>query len=115
MTDQFTSDKSKKRARKTAVALKKDSQSDPIPRVTASGQGQLAEKILKIAFENNVKVRQDADLAEILAKIDVESEIPTEALLAVAEILAYIYETNRTAYAHLNPDIDTQPSEPNGL
>lgn len=110
MTDPDT-DKSKNRARKSAIAIKKDRESSPIPRITASGKGAVAEKILQIAFENNVKVRKDEDLAEILSKIDEETEIPTEALLAVAEILAYIYQTNRTRYAHLNPDLDNPPDD----
>lgn len=106
MTDPDTSDKSKKHARKSAIAIKKDRETSPIPKITASGKGAAAEQILKIAFENDVKVRKDADLAEILGKIDEESEIPTEALLAVAEILAYIYQSNRSRYEHLNPDLD---------
>jgi len=61
------------------------------PRVVASGRGVLAEQILQIAFDRGVKVRQDADLAEILATIEIESEIPLEALAAVAEILSYVY------------------------
>ena len=63
------------------------------PRVVASGRGALAEQILQIAFDRGVKVRNDADLAEILATLEVESEIPLEALAAVAEILSYVYRT----------------------
>ena len=61
--------------------------------MVASGRGALAEQILRIAFDRGVKVRNDADLAEILATIEVESEIPLEALAAVAEILSYVYRT----------------------
>jgi flagellar biosynthesis protein len=63
------------------------------PRVVASGRGALAEQILQIAFDRGIKVRSDADLAEILATVEVESEIPLEALSAVAEILSYVYRT----------------------
>ena len=66
------------------------------PRVVASGRGALADQILQIAFDRGVKVRSDADLAEILATIEVESEIPIEALAAVAEILSYVYRTQST-------------------
>ena len=66
------------------------------PRVVASGRGAVAEQILRIAFDRGVKVRSDADLAEILATIEVESEIPLEALAAVAEILSYVYRTQST-------------------
>ncbi|MBT3992167.1 MAG: hypothetical protein HN726_05035 [Candidatus Magasanikbacteria bacterium] len=65
-----------------------------MPRVVASGQGTFAEQILQIAWANDIKVREDADLVEILSAIDVDSEIPIEAFAAVAEILAYVYRVN---------------------
>jgi flagellar biosynthesis protein len=93
--------------RPAAAAIQKDKNAPTsIPRITAAGHGAVAEKILDIAFEHGIKVRKDDDLAEILAKINDQSEIPTEALLAVAEILAYIYQTNREKYAHLAPETD---------
>jgi flagellar biosynthesis protein len=64
------------------------------PRITASGRGYVAEQILHIAFANDVKVRSDADLAQILTAVDVDSDIPTEAFAAVAEVLRYVYQAN---------------------
>jgi len=80
--------------RAVAVALKHDPQKGGTPTVTAGGYGHLAEKILELAFAAGIKVRQDADLAEILAALDMDSEIPPEAFAAVAEILSYVYELN---------------------
>jgi flagellar biosynthesis protein len=80
--------------RKTAVALQYELGGGSLPRVVASGRGALAEKILEVAFASGVKVREDRDLAELLAKVEIDSEIPTEALIAVAEILNYIYRAN---------------------
>ena len=60
----------------------------------ARGSGTFAEQILEIAWSNNIKVREDADLAEVLTAIDVDSEIPIEAFAAVAEILSYVYRAN---------------------
>lgn len=77
-----------------AAALVDQSQRGNLPRVVASGQGTVAEQILQIAWSNNIKVREDADLAEVLSAIDVESEIPIEAFAAVAEILSYVYRAN---------------------
>jgi flagellar biosynthesis protein len=68
-----------------------------LPRVVASGRGAVADQILAIAFANGIKVREDGDLAEILAAVDEGSEIPAEALVAVAEILAYLYRANGMA------------------
>jgi flagellar biosynthesis protein len=81
------------------VAVENRKSDRAAPRVVASGRGALAEQILQIAFDRGVKVRQDADLAEILATIEVESEIPLEALAAVAEILSYVYRAQSKAAA----------------
>lgn len=80
--------------RLTAVALKDGTEEGVLPTISAAGRGKLAEQILQIAYENDIKVRSDADLAEILAKIELESPIPSEALMAVAEILSYVYRAN---------------------
>ena len=96
------SDRRQPARRQVAVAIQ-NRPGDPrgqgraAPRVVASGRGALAEQILRIAFDRGVKVRNDADLAEILATIEVESEIPLEALAAVAEILSYVYRTQAQA------------------
>ena len=80
--------------RKTAIAIDDGAQKGEIPRITAAGRGNIAEKILQLAFENDIKVREDSDLAEMLAKIELDSPIPSEAFMAVAEILSYVYKAN---------------------
>jgi flagellar biosynthesis protein len=77
-----------------AVALAHDPDSGHAPRVVAGGRGHIAEQIMEIAFANGVRVRQDADLAQLLTSIDLDSEIPVEAFAAVAEILTYVYQAN---------------------
>lgn len=54
----------------------------------------MAEKILQLAFQHDVKVRTDPDLAQILEVVEVDCEIPMEAFAAVAEILTYVYRVN---------------------
>lgn len=86
--------------RATAVALKKYGIDEgALPKVVAAGYGAWAEKIVELAFQNGVKVREDRELAQMLAAIELDSEIPTEALVAVAEILAYVYKANGTDHA----------------
>jgi len=65
-----------------------------LPKIIASGRGKVGEKILEIAYAEGVKVREDADLAELLVAADIDSEIPVEAFIAVAEILRYVYIAN---------------------
>ncbi|WP_051608891.1 EscU/YscU/HrcU family type III secretion system export apparatus switch protein [Fodinicurvata fenggangensis] len=80
--------------RTLAVAL--EGEAADTTRVVARGEGVLAEQILSLAFSHNVKVRQDAALAEILATLEPDSEIPPIALAAVAEILTRLYQADRS-------------------
>lgn len=83
--------------RDVAVAVLADQNNpDNHGRVVASGHDQLARDIVDIAFTNDIKVRQDAPLANILATLDLDTPIPSEAIVAVAEILAKVYEANGT-------------------
>jgi flagellar biosynthesis protein len=102
-----------------AVAIKDMSQSGALPRLIASGRGAIAEQILQIAWANDIKVREDADLVEVLAAIDVESDIPIEAFAAVAEILSYVYRANageipldepETVSTERQNDVPTRPA-----
>ena len=77
-----------------AVALARGHPTDRAPRVVAGGRGQAAEQILQIAFQNGIKVREDADLAQLLTAVDIDTEIPLEAFATVAEILIYVYQAN---------------------
>lgn len=88
---------SEKALRQAAVALKDFGlDAGNLPKVVAAGYGKIAEKILRLAFDNGIKVREDKELAQILAAIELDSEIPSEALVAVAEILAYVYKVNES-------------------
>ena len=81
-------------AASVAVALHYDAGRDPAPRIVAKGKGAEAEEILRLAFANDVKVREDADLAELLHACELDKLIPLAAFTAVAEILAYLYRLN---------------------
>ena len=76
-----------------AVALEYQRRRDPAPRVVAKGEGEIAEKILELAREHGVAIKEDPDLAQLLAAVELETQIPLEAFVAVAEILAFIYRS----------------------
>jgi flagellar biosynthesis protein len=65
------------------------------PRVTASGQGLIADRILEVARENGIPIREDPALAEALASLELEQEIPEDLYTAVAESLAWAYSLDR--------------------
>ena len=89
-----TGRKGEKNIDPVAVALEYNADSEFAPKVVAGGRGKVAEQILRIAFDRGIKVREDADLAEMLSAIDIDSEIPVNAFAAVAEILNYVYLAN---------------------
>ncbi len=77
-----------------AVALRYDLDPNHVPKIVASGRGELAESILAAAFAAGVKVRRDADLTELLSAMELGEDIPAEAFVAVAEVLRYVFEAN---------------------
>ena len=91
-----------------AAALQYSADRDVAPRVVAKGKGEIAQRIIEIAKASGIPVRKDADLAQLLSVINLEEEIPLEAFAAVAEILAFIYRTNRDESAE---DGTTQRAE----
>jgi flagellar biosynthesis protein len=83
--------------RKRAVALRYNSEKDTAPKVAAKGSGKVAEKILQIAKEYNIPLKEDPQLVEVLSTLDLHEEIPPELYRAVAEILAFVYRMTKKA------------------
>jgi len=77
---------------KLAVAL--NYEKGQAPRVVAMGRGWLGDKIVEIANEHGVPLKEDAALAEALATIEIDSEIPVELYKAVAAVIAFVLRTN---------------------
>jgi flagellar biosynthetic protein FlhB len=70
------------------------------PKVLAKGPFRVAERIVKIAKENNIPVVQNIPLARAIYKtIDVGHEISPDLYLAMAEVLAYVYKLRGKAPA----------------
>ncbi|CAM4349516.1 MAG: EscU/YscU/HrcU family type III secretion system export apparatus switch protein [Paenibacillus macerans] len=82
---------------KKAVALKYDPGQGEAPVVAAKGSGLLAERILETAKEHGIPVQEDAALVEVLSKLDLDQQIPAELYDLVAEILTFIYRSDKMA------------------
>lgn len=80
--------------KKTAVALQYDP-SDDAPKVLATGQGHVAERIIETSKEHNVPIHKDAKLAKSLSILDVGEYIPPELYSIVAEILVFVDSMDR--------------------
>ncbi|NQY27034.1 MAG: EscU/YscU/HrcU family type III secretion system export apparatus switch protein [Piscirickettsiaceae bacterium] len=72
-----------------AIALQYDGENAPI--VTASGEGELAEEIIRIARQHGVPLREDSMMAALLSELDLGEEIPPVLYRVIAEVIAYAY------------------------
>jgi type III secretion protein U len=75
-----------------ACALRYDEkEGDQAPVVVASGEGDLAARIVQAAHDYGVPVVRDVPLARALVELDVGDVIPEALYEAVAEILREIW------------------------
>ncbi len=82
--------RSKDTPTKTAVALQWDGEG--APRVTAKGRDELAERILAVAREHDVPIKEDRELTAVLAHVELGDAIPEQLYLAVAQVIAFAYK-----------------------
>lgn len=73
----------------TAVALQWDGYTTP--RVTAKGEGTVAEEIIALAAKHDIPLQENAELARALSQIELGDEIPEALYRAVAEVIAFAY------------------------
>jgi len=78
-----------------ATALRYDPEKNPVPEVLASGQGLVAEKIIQLAQESGLPIREDPMLAEALSGLQLSEEIPPELYLAIAEALVWAWNADQ--------------------
>jgi flagellar biosynthetic protein FlhB len=76
-----------------SVAIRYDAQAMAAPIVVAKGAGLVAQRIRRLALENDIPIVERKPLAQVLYRgVDVNAPIPAEQYAAVAEILKYVYE-----------------------
>ena len=82
-----------------AVALRYDSSKEAAPRILAKGVDFLALRIKEIAYENGVLVYENPPLARELYKVcEVNDMIPRELFEAVAQVLSFVYASNKKKF-----------------
>ena len=80
-----------------AAAVRYEKGADAAPKLVAAGAGRLADRILALAAEAGVPVREDAALADALARLQVDLDIPPDLYAAVAEALVWAYSLDARA------------------
>ena len=79
-----------------AVAIKYDKTKAPAPMVVAKGVDYLAFQIREIAKENNVPIVENRPVARALYNtVPLDGVIPSDLYVAVAEILAFVYNSRK--------------------
>ena len=82
-----------------AIALRYDRKTMRAPKIVAKGIRLNAQKIREIAEQHQVPIMENVPVARMLFKYGrVGGEIPAQLYAAVAEILAWVYRTNRYRY-----------------
>ncbi len=76
----------------SAVALKYDIEAGGVPTVVAKGKGDIAERIIELAEENDVHIHENPELLEILIRLEIGDEIPEALYRAIAEVIAFTYD-----------------------
>lgn len=79
-----------------SVALQYES-SLPAPFVVARGRGVLAERLIELAHAHDVPVLEAPALADSLYQVEVGTFIPEPFYQAVAEILAFVWQSDASA------------------
>ena len=79
-----------------AAAISYDPAEHDAPVLAAFGEGHLAEKIISVARESGIPVMPDPSLASMLSKISIGDEISPEMYEAVAKVLAFVSEIDRS-------------------
>jgi len=79
-----------------AVALKYDPEKGSAPLLLAKGTDFIALKIREIAVQHNIQLLESPALARsIYYSTELEEEIPAGLYLAVAQVLAYVYQVRQ--------------------
>ncbi len=79
-----------------AVALRYDKSKEQAPRVVAKGINHLAFKIKEIGREHMIQIVENPPLArELYKQCEIDEQIPDTLYKAVAEVLAFIYQSKR--------------------
>ena len=79
-----------------AVALVYEA-SDLAPHVVAKGRGLIAEQIIARAREHGIFVHESKELVNLLMQVDLDDHIPPALYIAIAEILAWLYQMENQA------------------
>lgn len=85
-------------ARASAVALAYHA-GQSAPQVVAKGKGLVAQEIIARARSAGVFVHESPELVSLLMQVDLDERIPPALYVAIAELLAWLYQMEQGSSA----------------
>ncbi len=73
------------------------------PIVVAKGYGAVADAIVQRARESGLYVHESPDLVKLLMHVKLDAEIPQELYVAIAEVLAWLYQLDTAGAQGISP------------
>lgn len=61
------------------------------PRISATGEGAVADEIIRIAKESDVPLYENRELVRLLGTLELDEEIPEALYRVIAEIISFAY------------------------
>jgi len=86
----------KEKVVKRAAAISYDPAEHNVPVLAAFGEGYVAQKIVEVAKESGVPILPDPNLTSMLSRISVGDEISPDMYEAVAKVLVFVSEVDRS-------------------
>ena len=77
--------------RKTRKAIALEYGDNPVPVLTAKGDGKMAQAIIEEAERLGIHIAEDANLVALLSELEIDEEIPENLYVAVSVILSWVY------------------------
>ena len=92
-----------------AAAISYDPAEHDVPVLAAFGEGYVAQKIVSVAKESGVPILPDPSLTSMLSKLSVGDEISPDMYEAVAKVLVFVSEVDRSYGEKIKRGWDTPP------
>ncbi|USK72573.1 EscU/YscU/HrcU family type III secretion system export apparatus switch protein [Peribacillus asahii] len=97
MNSMYFNQKNKRKVSGPTVAvIRYDDNKGEVPTVVAHGSGQVAQKIMELAKQNNIQMQEDESLVGALLNIDLGESIPPQLYAVMAEILILLEELDQS-------------------
>ena len=80
--------------RDRAIALEYKDAAE-LPKISASGVGALATRIVRIAEAHDIPIHENSELTELLSKLPSGARISPESYRLMAEVLCFLYYADK--------------------